>query len=62
MTGYHHLTMIMHTTLPLEAIQRHMQRYELRMLLVQWPAYLVQAAPAHLLAHLQRIEQLAEEQ
>lgn len=54
--------MIMHTTLPLEAIQRHMQRYELRMLLVQWPAYLVQAAPAHLLAHLQRIEQLAEEQ
>jgi len=61
-TTYHqHLTALTHTTLSLEAIQRHMQRYELRMLLVQWPAYLGQAAPAQVLAHVQRIEQLAEE-
>jgi hypothetical protein len=53
--------MLCHSPLSFEAVQRHMQRYELRTLLVQWPAYLVQAAPAHLLAHVQRIEQLAEE-
>jgi Ser/Thr protein kinase RdoA (MazF antagonist) len=61
-TTYHqHLTALTHTTLSLEAVQRHMRKYELRMLLVQWPAYLGQAAPAHVLAHVQRIEQLAEE-
>jgi thiamine kinase-like enzyme len=61
-TTYHqHLTALTHSTLSLEAVQRHMQRYELRTLRVQWPAYLVQAEPARLLTHVQRIEQLAEE-
>jgi Ser/Thr protein kinase RdoA (MazF antagonist) len=61
MRTYHqHLEALTHTELSLEAILRHMQMYELRTRLVLWPAYLVQAAPDQLLAHMQRIEQLAE--
>jgi Ser/Thr protein kinase RdoA (MazF antagonist) len=61
-TTYHqHLTALTHTTLSLEAIQQHMRHYELCMQLMQWPAYLIHAAPAQVLAHMQRIEQLAEE-
>jgi Ser/Thr protein kinase RdoA (MazF antagonist) len=56
-----HLMALAHIELSLDAVDRHMRNYELRTRLVQWPAYLAQAEPAQLLAHVHRIEQLAEE-
>jgi hypothetical protein len=48
--------------LSVDSVRRHVAAFELHTRLVQWPAYLVGAAPEQLRGYVARIEELAEEQ